>query len=59
MRPAPQDAAQALAAQTCPAVQARPHMPQLALSLVRLWQVAPQAVWPTGQEIWQVPAVHT
>jgi hypothetical protein len=42
VRPAPHDVVHAPAEQTCPAMQARPHMPQWVRSLVRSRQVPEQ-----------------
>lgn len=43
--------------QVCPAVQAWPQLPQLALLLVGSTQAPLQACWPTTEQV-QVPPVH-
>lgn len=46
--------------QVWPIAQVRPHIPQLAASVMVLTQVLPQSVCPEGQDIIrQVPLMHT
>ena len=48
------------AVQVCPIAHERPHMPQLAVSVIVLTQAVPQRVWPVPQAIIpQTPAVQT
>ena len=45
--------------QTCPAAQAFPQAPQLALSVRLLTQMPPHGVAPIGHVSWQVPATQS
>jgi len=57
--PVPQSELQTPVLQVAGAVQARPHMPQLAVLVLVSTQAVPQSVWPVGQRqapAWQVCA---
>jgi hypothetical protein len=58
-RPAPHDTAHVPAEHTCPAGHARPHAPQLALSVWVSRQVLAQLERPAPHDTAQAPIEHT
>ena len=55
----PQESSQRPAAQTCPAAQVVPHMPQFARSTWASTQRLPHRVSPTGQVSLHAPPMQT